>query len=79
MTAAELARARAVSLAADMQAWMAARRPGDRCCKEPHCSHPCPLCPFSHDLCEFTAGSTACVKPYCRNPHHHAAPVLAAA
>ena len=70
MTAAELARAQAAGLPPEVLAWMAAREPGDKCCKEPHCSHPCPLCPFSRDLCEFAAGSARCVKPDWRNPHH---------
>jgi hypothetical protein len=72
MTAAELARAQADRLGAGLQAWMAAREPGDKCCSEPHCSHQCPRCPFAHELCEFAVGSTRCIKPDCRNPHHRA-------
>lgn len=33
----------------------------------------CALCPASHVLCVFTAGSLFCVRPDCSNPHHRTA------
>jgi hypothetical protein len=46
------------------------RQPGTRCCSEPRCDHPCPLCPDKHGRCEFAAGSVHCVTAACANPHH---------